>query len=880
MTSPSLMTVWLQLLALLAAEVGLVALAVWGLRQWGPSAAWRRTFCQAAIAAVLVITACELSGSARALGHWVVSALAPQARHEPNKQPSVRPASGPATEFVAHSPRSVDEADPSRPPSPPKQALPLGPTHAVLPSPDSEATSMGVLWLCVVWAAGAALAAVRACLAQCLCVIFRFRRPPVADPVLAGRVQALAQSLGIRRRVRVIESRRLTTPIAFGLVRPTVGLPPAFTREFDPPKQDAMLAHELAHLAAHDPAWCLLADVTVVLLWWHPGVWWLRRELHLASEMAADEASLLVTNGPRVLAECLVELGTRLTRPARLGQLRVSGFRSHLGRRVQQLVRLEERPWSPLPRRRAALVRILGPMAMTAIVVLCTAWAAPQAFTHGDNMKTMQLNWKRSLTTLALLAAFNGSETTVAVAQSDKPAPAPPSAPAVAPAVPTDAVDSTTNSKATEAPVAPEPPPLSPPTEEAFRKRYGLEGGGAALRPVTPRRPAASPERGAKLDAKLNQIVLDQITFEGLPLGEVLRFLSDESIKRDPEKNGVNFLINPNFRPATLTGAVDPATGLPQAAATEPFDMTEVIIKFNQPLRNITMKNLLDAIVTVADHPIEYKLEDYAVIFSAKPETAAGQPVVVPRPAMLPEAAQGPRHLLGFGPRPMQQSIASPSQAEPSRKRHWSAAELSDIKPQTFNVDFGGPVVSEQQGPAAAGKAGDFWNTVVEGFNDHFTKGDLKFAGGDPSPIEVEMINLGGSWSFSGEMGVKDPVLDTYTYPTGNKGGNSTVILRQVPAGKYNVYIYGHGPNAPYYGDYTLSVGEHQYGRKQTSPKKDAGEYTKWVEGIQYVRFSNVRVGADEEMRILIRPGGQVTDPSGRTFSDAMIAGMQLIPVK
>ncbi len=877
MTNPSLMTVWAQLLALLAAEVGLVALAVGGLRQWSPSAAWRRTFCQAGIAAVLVLTACELSGSARTLGHWAVNALAPQGRHETNRQPSVMPASGPATEFVAHSAPSVDEAALSRPPSPPKPTLALRPVLAISPSPDAESLSMGVLWLCVVWAAGAALAGLRVCLAQCLCVIFRLRRRPVADPVLAGRVQVLAQSLGIRRRVGVIESRRLTTPIAFGLVWPTVGLPPDFARAFDPAKRDAMLAHELAHLAAHDPAWCLLADVTAVLLWWHPAVWWLRRELHLASEMAADEASLLVANGPRVLAECLVELGTRLTCPALLGQLRVSGFRSHLGRRVQQLVRLEDRPWSPLPRWRAALVRILGPMAMTAIVVLCTAWAAPQAFTHGDNMKTMKLNWKRSLATLALVTAFNGSEATAAVAQSDKPGPAPASAPA---ATPPDAVGATTNSKATKASAAPKPPPLSPAAAEAFRRRYGLEARGAALSPVTPPRPADSPQRGAKLDAKLNQIVLDQITFEGLPLGEVLRFLSDESIKRDPEKNGVNFLINPNLRPVTPTAAVDPATGLPRAAATETFDMAEVIIKFNLPLRNITMKNLLDAIVTVADHPIEYKLEDYAVIFSAKPEPLAAQSVVVPLPAMLPGAVQRPRHLAGSGPWQMQQAIASPSQAGLSRKRQWSAAELSAIKPQPFNVDFGGPLVSEQEGPAAAGKAGDYWNAVVEGFNDHFTKSDLKFAGRDSSPIEVEMINLGGSWSFSGEMGVKDPVLDTYTYPTGNKGGNSTVILRQVPAGKYNVYVYGHGPNAPYYGDYTLSVGQHQYGRKQTSPKKAAGDYTKWVEGIQYVRFSNVRVGAGEEMRILIRPGGQVTDPSGRTFSDAMIAGLQLIPAK
>jgi hypothetical protein len=144
----------------------------------------------------------------------------------------------------------------------------------------------------------------------------------------------------------------------------------------------------------------------------------------------------------------------------------------------------------------------------------------------------------------------------------------------------------------------------------------------------------------------------------------------------------------------------------------------------------------------------------------------------------------------------------------------------------------------------------------------------------------MEMVNLGGSWSSGGVMGVASPMLDTYNYPVGNKGGDSKVILRNVPAGRYQVYVYGHGPVPLYYGDYTLTVGRHNYGRKQTSPKADAIRNTIWVEGSQYVKFSNVTVAAGEEMEIFIRPGGQVTDNSGRTFSDTMISGLQLIPVK
>ena len=106
------------------------------------------------------------------------------------------------------------------------------------------------------------------------------------------------------------------------------------------------------------------------------------------------------------------------------------------------------------------------------------------------------------------------------------------------------------------------------------------------------------------------------------------------------------------------------------------------------------------------------------------------------------------------------------------------------------------------------------------------------------------------------------------------------MILRQVPPGKYAVYIYGHGTDPLYYGDYTLTVGTRNYGRKQTSHKLDAIRNTKWVEGSQYVKFSDVRVGDGEEVEVLIQPGGQVTDPLGRTFADAMICGLQLIPVE
>ena len=201
-------------------------------------------------------------------------------------------------------------------------------------------------------------------------------------------------------------------------------------------------------------------------------------------------------------------------------------------------------------------------------------------------------------------------------------------------------------------------------------------------------------------------------------------------------------------------------------------------------------------------------------------------------------------------------------------------------EPHTVNIDFGvwRPQASTKVGPAAAGKEGDFWNTVAVAWNDDHTASGLKSAKGEWSPVQVRMVNWGGGWGLNLALGVKDPRLDNYNYPANNKGGNSQVILKNIPKGNYELYLYGHGTDTLYYGDYTVTVGDHSYGRKATSSGMDAMENTKWVDGSQYVKFRNIKVLSGEEIDILIQPGAEVSDNGSRTFADAMIAGLQLVP--
>ena len=125
---------------------------------------------------------------------------------------------------------------------------------------------------------------------------------------------------------------------------------------------------------------------------------------------------------------------------------------------------------------------------------------------------------------------------------------------------------------------------------------------------------------------KLDRIRLDSVKYDGLPLGEVVINLNEECRKRDPEKRGINFLINHG---AVTSDATTPAplllgpdgVALP-APPPEQVDMNAISIKINPALTDVRLADALDAIVKVADRPIKYSVEDYAIVFSLKEREA------------------------------------------------------------------------------------------------------------------------------------------------------------------------------------------------------------------------------------------------------------------
>ncbi|HYD24737.1 MAG TPA: M56 family metallopeptidase [Croceibacterium sp.] len=112
----------------------------------------------------------------------------------------------------------------------------------------------------------------------------------VEAPWLAALAQA-QRRMGFKHGTALLVSDELRSPVSWGVIRPIILLSPtavAASRE-----AEAIIAHELAHVARLDWAKLLVARLACALLWFNPLVWLLAREAHQLREEAADDAVLL-----------------------------------------------------------------------------------------------------------------------------------------------------------------------------------------------------------------------------------------------------------------------------------------------------------------------------------------------------------------------------------------------------------------------------------------------------------------------------------------------------------------------------------------------------------------------------------------------------------
>lgn len=119
---------------------------------------------------------------------------------------------------------------------------------------------------------------------------------PMDDERVRGRARQSAESLGVRRSIRLLAVSNDAMPVTWGVRTPRVLLPEV-ARAWTNDRLDAVLTHELSHVVRNDALSHLVARLATAVWWWHPLVWVAARAAQLDRERACDD--LVLTTGTR-----------------------------------------------------------------------------------------------------------------------------------------------------------------------------------------------------------------------------------------------------------------------------------------------------------------------------------------------------------------------------------------------------------------------------------------------------------------------------------------------------------------------------------------------------------------------------------------------------
>lgn len=192
-------------------------------------------------------------------------------------------------------------------------------------------------WLVSLWFVGVVVVGWRA-LRQWRDLVRLTRRWAFASPELDSIMHAVNARFGFVRKVRVLVSARVDTPMLIGWIKPVVLLPSAVALGFPRQQLELILAHELGHLRRYDHLVNLAQAMLETVLFYHPVVHWISRDVRNERELCCDALVLRLTQGdPREYAHTLASLEELRQLPASFA-LAASG--GELLERVRRIIGL------------------------------------------------------------------------------------------------------------------------------------------------------------------------------------------------------------------------------------------------------------------------------------------------------------------------------------------------------------------------------------------------------------------------------------------------------------------------------------------------------------------------------------------------------------
>jgi GWxTD domain-containing protein len=162
-----------------------------------------------------------------------------------------------------------------------------------------------VPWVISIWFAGVMLLWSRLNIG----LIAAWRMKSLATEPATGelrlRLQKVSRRLGVARAIKLVNSTAVEVPMVIGWLRPAILIPVGCLAGLSASQVEALLAHELAHIRRHDYLVNIFQSVVETLLFYHPAVWWISKQIRREREHCCDDWAISMSGDPLSYAKAL-----------------------------------------------------------------------------------------------------------------------------------------------------------------------------------------------------------------------------------------------------------------------------------------------------------------------------------------------------------------------------------------------------------------------------------------------------------------------------------------------------------------------------------------------------------------------------------------------
>lgn len=156
--------------------------------------------------------------------------------------------------------------------------------------------------------------------------------------------ETLTRDAGVSSSVRCYFSSHVATPITFGFIKPIVLVPTWFFTGLSPQQCEAILLHELAHIARYDYLVNIGQIIIKTILFYHPCTHYICKTIGEDREHACDDFAVSLSKNPESLATALGTIRIRAAQSKGVFVLAANDGNAPIYRRLQRLVGTSEKP--------------------------------------------------------------------------------------------------------------------------------------------------------------------------------------------------------------------------------------------------------------------------------------------------------------------------------------------------------------------------------------------------------------------------------------------------------------------------------------------------------------------------------------------------------